>query len=154
MVFSSLFFVYFFLAITLAAYFFCKTIKSKNIVLVVASLVFYAWGEPIWVGLLVLSAFINWKGALLIEKYKNTRMATLVAGLAIFIDLAFLIIFKYSGFIVENINGLFHSSIPVPQIQMPIGISFFTFQAISYILDVMWETVPAQKKYPRFLLYL
>ena len=68
MVFSSLFFVYFFLAITLAAYFFCKTIKSKNIVLVVASLVFYAWGEPIWVGLLVLSAFINWKGALGIEK--------------------------------------------------------------------------------------
>ena len=154
MVFSSLFFVYFFLAITLAAYFFCKTIRSKNIVLVIASLVFYAWGEPIWVGLLVLSAFINWKAALLIQKYKKVKAATFIAGLAIVIDLAFLIIFKYSGFIVENINGLFHSSIPIPQITMPIGISFFTFQAISYILDVLWETVPAQKKYGRFLLYL
>ena len=112
MVFSSLFFVYFFLAITLAAYFCCKTIRSKNIVLVIALLVFYAWGEPIWVGLLVLSAFINWKAALLIQKYKKVKAATFIAGLAIVIDLAFLIIFKYSGFIVENINGLFHSSIP------------------------------------------
>jgi len=154
MVFSSLFFVYFFLAITLAAYFICKTTKSKNIVLVIASLVFYAWGEPIWVGLLIFSAFLNWKSALLIQKFKNTKAATVTAGLAITIDLAFLIVFKYSGFIVENINALLHTSIPVPQITMPIGISFFTFQAISYILDVLWETVPAQKKYGRFLLYL
>ena len=154
MVFSSLFFVYFFLAITLAAYFLCKKIKAKNTVLVIASLVFYAWGEPLWVGLLVFSAFLNWAAALLIDKYRGGKGATVIAGIAILIDLAFLIVFKYSGFIVENINGLLHTGIPVPQIVMPIGISFFTFQAISYVLDVLWETVPAQKKYARFLLYL
>lgn len=154
MVFSSLFFVYFFLAITLVAYFFCKTLKSKNIVLVIASLVFYAWGEPVWVSLLLFSAFINWGCARIIEKFRNRKFSTFIAGLAIIIDLSFLIVFKYSGFIVENINLLLRTSIPVPQIVMPIGISFFTFQAISYILDVLWETVPAQKKYTRFLLYL
>ncbi len=154
MVFSSLFFVFLFLAVTLSAYYICRTVKSKNIVLVISSLIFYAWGEPVWVFLLIFSAFLNWGAGLFIEKYKDTKKASVITGLAVVIDIAFLIVFKYSGFIVENINSLLHISIPVPQIVMPIGISFFTFQAISYVLDVLWETVPAQKKFPRFLLYL
>ena len=154
MVFSSLFFVYFFLAITLIAYFLCRSIPSKNAVLVLASVVFYAWGEPVWVALLVFSAFMNWGAGRLIEKFRNGKAAVFFAGTAVVIDLAFLIVFKYSGFIMENINALLHLSLPVPQITMPIGISFFTFQAISYILDVLWRSVPAQKKFGRFLLYL
>ena len=75
-------------------------------------------------------------------------------ALGIVIDIALLVIFKYSGFIVENLNGLSGLSLPVPQIRMPIGISFFTFQAISYILDCYWETVEVQPRYSRFLLYL
>ena len=156
MVFSSLFFLYFFLAITLVAYYWCKTLEKKNIVLIVSSLIFYAWGEPVWVILLVLSAFINWFSGLLIgaELKKKNGKPKLYAALAIVIDLSFLIIFKYSGFLVENLNGLLRLSIPVPQITMPIGISFFTFQAISYIMDCLWETVPPQRQFRRFLLYL
>lgn len=154
MVFSSLFFLYLFLPVCLLGYYLCRTIKQKNAVLIAASLVFYAWGEPVWVGLLILSALINWGAALCIGALKGGGKKKLVAGIAIVIDLAFLIVFKYSGFIVENINAVSGLNIPVPNIVMPIGISFFTFQAISYIMDCLWETVPPQKNYFRFLLYL
>ena len=154
MVFADLFFLYFFLPLCLICYFVCKKLKNKNTVLVVFSLIFYAWGEPVCVILLVFSAFINWYLALVIGKYRGQNGAkTAVAG-AVIIDLAFLIVFKYSGFLVENFNGLFHTSLPVPQIQLPIGISFFTFQAISYIMDCYWETVEPQKHFKNFLLYL
>lgn len=154
MVFSSLYFVYLFLAVVFLAYYTRKSLKQKNIVLIIASLVFYAWGEPIWVMMLIFSAFLNWFMALKIGEHKDTPKAKLFVGIAIGIDLLLLIIFKYTGFIVENINMLLHISIPVPQIVMPIGISFFTFQAISYIMDCYWETVPPQKHFYKFLLYL
>ena len=154
MVFSSLYFVYLFLAVVFLAYFTRKNVKQKNIVLVIASLVFYAWGEPIWVFLLVFSSFINWFFALLIGKNKGKPAAKIFTGSAIAIDVLFLIIFKYTGFIVENHNMFFHANVPVPQIVMPIGISFFTFQAISYIMDCYWETVAPQKSWFKFLLYL
>lgn len=154
MVFSSLYFIYLFLPIVFAAYYLCKTTHSRNVVLVIASLVFYAWGEPVWVLLLVFSAFMNWFFALMIGRYREAGKSKLFAAAAITVDLLFLLVFKYSGFFVENINGLFGVSIPVPQIRMPIGISFFTFQAISYIMDCLWETVEPQPKFGRFLLYL
>ena len=154
MVFSSLIFIYLFLAVVFVAYFSCKKLRQKNIVLVIASLVFYAWGEPVWVVMLLFSAFSNWAFALGIEKFRDKAGAKLCTAGAIVTDLALLIIFKYSGFIVENINAVSGAGIPVPQIVMPIGISFFTFQAISYIMDCYWETVEPQKSYGRFLLYL
>lgn len=154
MVFSSLTFIYLFLAIVFVFYYACRNVRQKNAVLVIASLIFYAWGEPVWVSLLIFSAFINWLFALLIGKFIGTKKATAFAAIAIIIDLSFLIVFKYTGFLVENVNALLHTQIPVPQIVMPIGISFFTFQAISYIMDCLWETVPPQKNFFRFLLYL
>lgn len=158
MVFSSLYFLYLFLAVVFVAYYACKKIQHKNIVLVIASLIFYAWGEPVWVVMLLFSALLNWFCALGIEKNRDKGAAKAFVGAAIGIDLLLLVIFKYTGFIVENINGLFGFipgfAIPVPQITMPIGISFFTFQAISYIMDCYWETVNAQKSYFKFLLYL
>lgn len=154
MVFSSLYFLYLFLAVVFLAYYTRKSLKQKNIVLIVASLVFYAWGEPVWVILLVFSAFLNWLMALKIAQNKETPKAKLFAGIAIGTDILLLVIFKYTGFLVENINGLLHIGIPVPHIVMPIGISFFTFQAISYIMDCYWETVPPQKHFYKFLLYL
>ena len=154
MVFSSLYFLYLFLAVVFLAYYTRKSLKQKNIVLVAASLIFYAWGEPVWVILLLFSAYLNWLMALKIAQYKETPKAQLFAGIAIGVDILLLVIFKYTGFLVENINGLLHIGIPVPHIVMPIGISFFTFQAISYIMDCYWETVPPQKHFYKFLLYL
>ena len=159
MVFSSLYFIYLFLAVVFLAYYLCKKIQHKNAVLIVASLVFYAWGEPVWVVMLVFSALLNWFCALMIEKNRGKGTDKIFTAAAIVIDLLLLIIFKYSGFIVENINGVIGIvspalKLPVPQITMPIGISFFTFQAISYIMDCYWETVPAQKSFWKFLLYL
>ena len=154
MVFSSLYFVYLFLAVVFLAYYTRKSIKQKNIVLVIFSLIFYAWGEPVWIIMLLFSAVSNWFFALKIGQNIGKKKAKLFVGAAIGIDLLLLVIFKYTGFIVENHNLLFHANVPVPDIKMPIGISFFTFQAISYILDVYWETVKPQKTFWKFLLYL
>lgn len=154
MVFSKLFFIYFFLPLCLFAYALAKGTKAKNVVLIIFSLIFYAWGEPVYVFLMLLSAFINYISAIVIGKHKDTKIDTLVTALAVIYDFAMLGIFKYSGFIVENINALFSSDIPVPNIKLPIGISFYTFQMVSYIIDCHWETVKVQKKFSNFLLYL
>ena len=97
MVFSSLYFVYLFLAVVFLAYYTRKSLKQKNIVLIIASLVFYAWGEPIWVIMLIFSAFFNWSMALKIGKYKDKSEAKIFVGAAIGVDLLLLIIFKYTG---------------------------------------------------------
>ncbi len=146
--------MYFFLALVFLAYYLIKPLEQKNIVLIAASLFFYAWGEPVWVLMLVFSAWFNWQMALLIEKHRTDKSGKALVGLSLAVDLGLLIVFKYSGFLVENVNGLLRLSIPVPQITMPIGISFFTFQAISYIMDTYWETVQAQPRFRNFLLYL
>ncbi len=153
MVFSSLFFLYLFLPLCLIGYYAAKTIKQKNIVLIISSLVFYAWGEPVWVILLLFSAFMNWGAAIIMDKLKE-KWKKIVAGIAIIWDLAFLIVFKYTGFILENVNAVTGLDLAIPTIVMPIGISFFTFQAISYIMDCLWGTVPPQKSCLNFLLYL
>lgn len=154
MVFSKLFFIYFFLPLCLFAYALAKGTKAKNIVLIIFSLIFYAWGEPVYVFLMLFSAFVNYIAAIAIGRHKDTKIDTLATTLAVIYDFAMLGIFKYSGFIVENINALFSSDIPVPDIKLPIGISFYTFQTVSYIIDCHWETVKVQKKFSNFLLYL
>lgn len=155
MVFADLYFLYFFLPICLICYFVAKKIDTRNTILIIFSIIFYAWGEPLWVFLLIFSAFWNYFCGRMIGKYRNKgNKAKLYVAAGIVLDLLLLVIFKYTGFLTENLNALLHTSIPVPNITLPIGISFFTFQAISYILDCYWETVEPQKKFKKFLMYL
>lgn len=154
MVFSRLFFIYVFLPVCLFAYAAAKGIKNKNTVLIIFSLIFYAWGEPVYVLLMVFSAFANYIAGLCIRKYRGGKGDTIATASAVIFDFLMLGIFKYSGFIAENINALFSSSIPVPDIKLPIGISFYTFQTVSYIIDCHWEKVQPQKSFKKYLLYL
>ena len=154
MVFADLFFIYIFLPLCLLSYLLARGLPAKNTVLIVFSLIFYAWGEPLWILLLVFSSFLNWAIGLLIERGRETGGAKAAVAAGIVVDVALLVVFKYSGFLVENLNLLTGLALPVPQIRLPIGISFFTFQAISYLLDCYWETVKVQQRYSRFLLYL
>ena len=158
MVFADLFFIYFFLPLCFIFYFASRTISAKNSVLLVFSLVFYAWGEPVWVMMLVAYAYLNYKAGLAIGKMRKRRNGqrymkrTLVA--ALILDIGVLGIFKYSGFFVENINALLHISLPVPDIRLPIGISFYTFQTLSYTIDCYRGRVRVQRSFPKFLLYV
>ncbi len=154
MVFSRLFFLYFFLPICLVCYAAVGKINAKNTVLVIFSLIFYAWGEPVYVLLMLLSAFVNYICGLFISRFRGGRGDTAATVIAVVYDLLMLGIFKYSGFITENINAVFSSDIPVPEIKLPIGISFYTFQTISYIIDCHWEKVSPQRNFKNFLLYV
>lgn len=154
MVFSSLFFLYLFLPVCILAYAASGNIKNKNTVLIVFSLLFYAWGEPVYVFLMLFSAFVNYVAGLLIEKFRGRKGDTIAAFSAVCYNLLMLGIFKYSGFVVENINTIFSAEIPVPDIKLPIGISFYTFQTISYVIDCHWENVKTQKSFKNFLLYI
>ncbi|WP_028517394.1 MBOAT family O-acyltransferase [Ruminococcus flavefaciens] len=154
MVFSRLFFIYIFLPLCLLCYAVARGTKAKNTVLIIFSLVFYAWGEPVYIFLMLITAVVNYTAGLLIGKYQGQKGDTAATVSAVVYDLLMLGVFKYSGFIVENINALFSSSIPVPNIRLPIGISFYTFQTISYIIDCHWEKVKPQKSFKNFLLFL
>ena len=146
MVFSSLLFLYAFLPVCLLLYFLVPGLTGKNIVLLCASLVFYAWGEPVYVFLMLAVAALNWGFGLLLEKRP--------LALCVALNLASLVVFKYAGFLVENCNALFGAAFRVPQISLPIGISFYTFQALSYSVDVYRKDVGAQRSYWKFLLYV
>lgn len=157
MVFSNLFFIYLFLPLNLILYYAVPNKTWKNVVLLLFSLFFYSWGEPVWVFLLMLTAFLDYTWAKCIEYFNLTgqqrrKKMALIASLVF--DLGMLGVFKYSGFVVENINLLTGLSLPVPQIALPIGISFYTFQTISYVLDVYRGQVTAQKRYYKYLMYL
>ena len=154
MVFSSLFFIYIFLPICFAFYFIARNVKQKNTVLVIFSLLFYAWGEPVYVLLMLLTAFLNYGAGRIIGKKLGTKTDTAITALTVIYDFAMLGIFKYSGFIVENLNNFLSLDIPVPDIRLPIGISFYTFQTVSYVIDCHWETVAPQKSFKNYLLYL
>lgn len=154
MVFSSLFFLYLFLPLCIFAYAAAGSIKNKNTVLIVFSLLFYAWGEPVYVILMLFSALINFVSGLLMEKYRGRKGDFAVAFIAVFYNLLMLGIFKYSGFVVENINAFFNAQIPVPDIRLPIGISFYTFQNISYVIDCHWEKIKTQKSFKNYLMYI
>lgn len=126
--------------------------RAKNFLLVVASLVFYAYGAPIYVILLVASSAGNYILARLTGECPKIRKLTMT--LAVVINLGLLVIFKYSGFLVETFNSITGAGIPVPQVRMPIGISFFTFQALSYVIDVYRGDASVQKNFGKVLLYI
>ena len=152
MVFSSLTFLCIFLPVTFLLYSLLPGIHLKNALLLLASLVFYAYGEPVYVLLLIASAFGNYLFAFLIDRFPRQRRFYLT--LSVISNLLILIAFKYSGFLAENVSALTGLSIPVPEIRMPIGISFFTFQAMSYVIDVYRGGCRAQKNFGKVLLYI
>jgi len=154
MVFADLFFLYFFLPLCLVLYFATKRIAYRNAVLIVFSLIFYAWGEPKWIFLLLVSTLVNWLLGLIIGKNNESVMAKIALALSLVFNIGALGVFKYSGFIVENINSAFGTSISAPGFTLPIGISFYTFQILSYVVDVYWGKVPSQKSYFKFLMYV
>lgn len=150
MVFSRPTFLYLFLPACMLAYYMVPTTAARNWVLVLFSLLFYAWGEPVYVLLLLLSTVCNYGFGILLGR--SDRKKRWMTAAAIF-NLGLLGFFKYTGFLVENLN-LLGLKIPVPQIALPIGISFYTFQALSYVIDVYRGEVQVQRSYLRFLLYV
>ena len=151
MVFSSTVFLFAFFPVTFIIYKLLPSIKSQNIFLVIASLVFYAYGEPVYVLLMLCSVLANYLFGRLVTCSKARRFWMVTAVLA---NLGVLAIFKYSAFLVQNINATAHFSLPVPQMHFPVGISFFTFQALSYVIDVYREPDTCQKNFIKLLLYI
>ncbi len=154
MVFSHPFFVYFFLPAILACFYLAKSGTVRRAVLVAFSLLFYAWGEPVYVFLMITMVGLDYVFGLLIVSYRSKRMKKLWLILAVAVSLSVLGVFKYTGFLASTANGIFGTSLPIPQIVMPIGISFFTFQAMSYVIDVYRGDTEVQTSFPRLLLYV
>jgi alginate O-acetyltransferase complex protein AlgI len=152
MVFASLIFIFLFLPLSLTLYFASGNKAYRNWMLVLFSMFFYAWGEPFWIIVLLFSASVDFVNAILMERYRRHAKAFMIASLAV--NLGLLGIFKYGGFIVENINAVLGISMPVPSFALPIGISFYTFQTMSYVIDVYRGEVRAQQSYLRFLMYV
>ncbi len=150
MLFSSITFLYYFLPILLIIYFLVKN-KYKNLILFIFSLLFYFYGEPKYIIILLLSCFINYKLALLIEESNNKK---LYLNIAIVYNVGQLLYFKYTDFFIENINNIFNLDINLLRVIMPIGISFFTFQTLSYVIDVYKKEVKASKSFLNFATYV
>ena len=145
MVFSSLVFLFVFLPMTLLLYFVVSR-NYRNFILLIVSLIFYAWGEPVYIILMLFSTVVDFIHGLLVERYANNpKKAKRVVLSSVMINLGLLIFFKYSGFIISNINSLLGTTFVVPEIALPIGISFYTFQTMSYTIDVFRKDAPAQK---------
>ena len=144
MLFSSIPFLYYFLPVVLILYFIAPK-KLKNSVLLLTSLVFYGWGEPKYVVLMIASILIGYVSGLLIEAFSQKKLSKLFLWLSVGINIGFLAYFKYADFFIENFNAATGLSIPLLRIALPIGISFYTFQILSYAVDVYRKDVPAQK---------
>lgn len=147
-------FIFVFLPITIFFHSFIDNIKYKNIVLLIASLLFYAWGEPFWIIILLITTFVNYALSHVIERTRGTWQSKASLILALFISLGFLVIFKYSNFIVNNINIISPIKFTIPKIIMPIGISFYTFQVLSYTIDVYRRETKAQRSFFYLLMYV
>jgi alginate O-acetyltransferase complex protein AlgI len=154
MVFASLIFIFIFLPLNLLLYYAIDNRTYRNWLLVVFSVVFYSWGEPIWIGLMVFSAFIDYLNALFIERFRNTKWARIGLVSTAVVNLGLLMTFKYSGFIVENVNALLGTHFAVPFFALPIGISFYTFQSLSYVVDVYRGEVKAQRSFMKFFMFV
>jgi len=152
MVFSSMVFMCVFLPAVFVLHCILPGIRAKNALLLLASVLFYAYGEPVYIILLFISTLLNYFCACGIDRFQNHRKGILV--LAVICNLGILIVFKYTDFILGLVNSVTGLHLPLPQIRMPIGISFFTFQAMSYVIDVYRETTKAQKNYAKVLLYI
>ncbi len=154
MIFADLLFLFAFLPICFILYFAFKSINVKNYILIAVSLVFYSFGKPIYILLFLASVVVNYLLAFAIDKYREAGYAKIFIALDLFYNFGMLGIFKYTDFLIDNVNGVFGTSIPLQNIALPLGISFYTFQIASYVIDVYWEKVPVQKKFHKLLLYI
>ena len=153
MVFSSLTFLCIFLPVVLALYYLLPTLRIRNVLLIVVSLLFYAYGEPVYVLLMIASIIINYIfGRLLGTENKKKRQWIL--AIAVIINIGLLVVFKYLDMMVQTVNQLCGSEIPLAGLALPIGISFFTFQALSYVIDVYRREVEPQKNLWNVMLYI
>jgi len=156
MIFSSLIFIFIFLPVTLILYY-VVPMKAKNYVLLACSLIFYAWGEPVYILLMIFSILFNYLGGLSIENYRegnNQKMAKASLIVTIIINLAVLGFFKYAGLFVNTFNSIFNIDSTFAGVALPIGISFYTFQALSYVIDLYWGNVKVQKNIITFGVYI
>lgn len=154
MVFSSLNFMYLFLPVCLLLYFILRGIKARNYLLLVMSLLFYAWGEPKWIVLMIVTTLVDYGAGLLVDKYRGQKQAKWALAGSVVITLSFLAAFKYLGFFNQNLNSLFGAELPTQIFNLPIGISFYTFQAITYVVDVYRGKARVQRSYANLLLYV
>lgn len=153
MVFSSLVFIFAYLVITLLIYYITPR-KFRNLFLFLINLVFYGWGEPKLVVLMVINIAFNYLGGFLVDKFRqDKRKKKLFLILTIVLDIGILAVFKYAGMVVDTIN-LFGASLPSPDISLPIGISFYTFQTMSYVIDVYRDDAPVSKSFIGFGTYV
>lgn len=154
MVFSSIFFLFYFLPITLLIYYIVPR-KFKNTVLFISSLIFYGWGEPIYITIMIFSTIVDYSHGILIEKYRYNRQRTkLILLSSVVINLGLLCFFKYTDFFIQNINMLLSTNLSYLELPLPIGISFYTFQTMSYTIDVYLDKSPVQKNIISFGTYV
>ncbi len=144
MLFSSVPFLYYFLPLTLLVYFLVPRM-FKNAVLMTASLIFYGWGEPRYLILMVVSVLVGYGGGLLIERYRGKKASLWLTWITVGILLSFLAYFKYANFFIDNFNAITGLSVSFLRIALPVGISFYTFQILSYDVDVYRGDVKAQR---------
>lgn len=154
MVFSSTIFLCVYLPLVLLGYYICPK-KGRNLFLLIASLVFYAWGEPKYVFLMIFSILVNYIFGRLMDKNRGRqKRMKLLLVLSVVIDLGLLSVFKYTDFIITNVNAIFGANFDLLNIALPIGISFYTFQAMSYTIDVYRDDVRVQKNLIDFGMYI
>ncbi|MDO4835798.1 MAG: MBOAT family O-acyltransferase [Clostridia bacterium] len=154
MVFSSTTFLFMFLPALLLLYFCGRDLRWRNAILLIFSLFFYAWGEPVWIFGMIAVTLVNWALALLIRKTKNQLHRRLLLALSVIVSLSLLFWFKYSSFLFNTFAALFGSAARVPSKHLPVGISFYTFQVLTYTVDVYRKKARPQKNPLYTLLYI
>lgn len=153
MLFSSISFLYYFLPIVLTLYFILPN-KVKNLVLFLTSLFFYFWGEPVYTLVMIFATLSGYIHGLLIEKYRGTKKSKIALISSIIVGIGVLGVFKYTDFFISNINSIFNQSIELFKIALPIGISFYTFQILSYTIDLYRGNARVQKNFINFATYV
>lgn len=153
MLFSSISFLYYFLPITLTVYFICKN-KYRNIILLISSLFFYFYGEPKYTILMLISAFSAYVHGILIDKFRDKKYSKVFLVSGVSINLGILVVFKYGDFIIKNINYIFSLNINLLRLTLPIGISFYTFQTLSYVVDVYTNKAKVCRRFTNFATYV
>ncbi len=154
MVFSSLVFLCIFFPVVIIGYHLCPVLKGKNLLLLLASLLFYAWGEPKWIVVMLVTTLIDYSAGVIIGKSKRKGVRKTALFCSVVLTLGFLVVFKYLNFFTSNLNLIPFIDIPQTNLVLPIGISFYTFQALSYVVDVYRNYVGYQKNYFKLLLYV
>lgn len=154
MVFSSLAFLCVFLPVVFLLHQVLPGIWGKNALLIIASLVFYAYGEPVYIALMIGSTFANWGFGVLLGQTASQGLRKGLVASAVAVNLAFLGVFKYASMAIASLNALIGLGLPMADIALPIGISFYTFQAMSYVIDVYRGDVQGQRNYAKVLLYI